>query len=91
MCYLAIKRKYFGGNKKEFAKNQGTFTEEIKRIEYGGLSTYDLCANDKYNGVYLSYADFTFNLVEIRKKKLFRKASNVMGTLRLSKITKSKK
>ncbi len=47
---------------KEFAHNQGTFTEEIKKIELDGLSTYNLLKNEDYKGVYLAYADFTSKL-----------------------------
>jgi hypothetical protein len=47
---------------KEFAQNQGTFTNEIKKIELDGLSTYNLLKNEDYKSVYLAYADFTSEL-----------------------------
>jgi hypothetical protein len=86
-CFVAIQNKCCHSNKvKAFAKNQGTFTQELKMIEHGGLSTYDLLANDNYKGVYLAYADFTFNLGELRKKSLMKKVTNFARSLTLGRL-----
>jgi len=32
----------------EFAEGQGTYRDEIKKIEMGGLSSYNMLKNEKY-------------------------------------------
>jgi|ETNmetMinimDraft_14_1059893.scaffolds.fasta_scaffold98160_1 hypothetical protein len=57
VCIKCIKPRV-----KEFAQNQGTFTDEIDKIELSGLSSYNLMKNEDYKNVYLAYADFTMEL-----------------------------
>jgi len=46
----------------DFAVGQGTYKEEIKKIEMGGLSSYNMLKNDKYKSVYAAYVQFAKKL-----------------------------